>query len=150
MDRGTRREVNLAWSYYGDNRIKKILLSAPCLEKRTIAFFANYFHLPPSAFKASVRGQRQQVWSLLFIILNAISNRGSKKDFGDYALLLDHFSHGKMLEFFSCKYAAFNLWHVEKSVVYVDDTELDPDPVDLIGPTWDDVKKKVRAQCRKR
>ena len=80
--------------------------------------------------------------------LNAISNRGSKKDFWDYALLLDHFSHGKMLEFFSCKYAAFNLWHVEKSVVYFDDAELDPDPVDLIGQTWDDVKKKVRSQSR--
>ena len=64
MDRGTRPEVNLAWSYYGDDRIKKILLRAPCLERRTIPFFFYYFDLPPSAFKAFVRGQRQQAWSL--------------------------------------------------------------------------------------
>jgi hypothetical protein len=79
--------------------------------------------------------------------VNAISNRGSKKDFWDYALLLDHFRHKEMLDLFACKYAAFNRWHVEKSFMYFQDAEAEPDPVDLLGISWPDVKRKIIKMC---
>ena len=41
---------------------------------------------------------------LAAIKLNAIANRGSKKDFFDFAELLDHFTIQKMIGFFSKKY----------------------------------------------
>lgn len=80
--------------------------------------------------------------------LNAISNRGSKKDFWDYALLLDHFKHREMLGYFSRKYAACNLWHVEKSVHYFEDADKEPDPMDLKGQTWEAVKSRIVECCR--
>jgi predicted nucleotidyltransferase component of viral defense system len=75
--------------------------------------------------------------------LNAIANRGSKKDFWDYAELLDHFSQAEMLGFFSEKYTDENVWYVEKSLSYFEDAEEEPDPRDLKGRTWDDVKRTV-------
>ncbi|MDD4735031.1 MAG: nucleotidyl transferase AbiEii/AbiGii toxin family protein [Kiritimatiellae bacterium] len=79
--------------------------------------------------------------------LNAIANRGSKKDFWDYAALLDHFSIQQMLSFFEEKYRTANVWHVEKSLLYFDDAENDPDPVDFTGQSWDAVKKRIRKSC---
>jgi hypothetical protein len=75
--------------------------------------------------------------------LNAIANRGCKKDFWDYAELLNHFSRGEMLGFFSEKYTDKNVWYVEKSMSYFEDAEEEPDPRDLKGCTWADVKRVV-------
>jgi hypothetical protein len=82
------------------------------------------------------------------MMLNAITNRGSKKDFRDYALLLEVYPHGEMLGFFRQKYAPFNLWHVEKSLCYFDDAELESDLQELAGVTWEDVKAKIRSVSR--
>lgn len=79
--------------------------------------------------------------------LNAIANRGSKKDFWDYALLLDHLRHREMLDAFSRKYAAYNRWHVEKAICFFNDAEADPDPDDLRGVSWDQIKGKIRREC---
>jgi hypothetical protein len=65
--------------------------------------------------------------------VNAIANRGSKKDFWDYASLLDRFTTEEMLSFFHAKYSALNAWHAEKALLYFDDAEDDPDPVDRTG-----------------
>lgn len=76
--------------------------------------------------------------------LNAIANRGCKKDFWDCAELLHKFSRDELLAFCGEKYANDSLWNVEKSLVYFDDAEDDPDPRDLRGQTWEDVKKIIR------
>ncbi|MEA2067925.1 MAG: nucleotidyl transferase AbiEii/AbiGii toxin family protein, partial [Verrucomicrobiota bacterium] len=73
--------------------------------------------------------------------LNAIANRGSKKDFWDYAELLSLFSRDEMLGFFAEKYSDENVWYVEKSLSYFSDADKEPDPRDLKGRTWDEVKK---------
>jgi hypothetical protein len=75
--------------------------------------------------------------------LNAIANRGSKKDFWDYAELLNHFSRDEMLDLFAKKYTNENVWYVEKSLSYFEDAEEDPDPRDLKGRTWEDVKHVI-------
>jgi predicted nucleotidyltransferase component of viral defense system len=75
--------------------------------------------------------------------LNAITNRGSKKDFWDYSLLLDHFSTRQMVDFFSKKYQIANIWHVEKSLLYFDDAEHEPDPFDFTCQDWSSIKKKI-------
>ncbi len=58
MDRGTPREVKLVNTFYGADRIKTCLLEAPALEPRTIAYFAEYFDVERSAFRAT-RRQKQ-------------------------------------------------------------------------------------------
>ena len=72
--------------------------------------------------------------------LNAIANRGAKKDFYDIYSLLDHFSMDTMLNFFREKYSKLNCMTVIKSLAYFDDAEFEPDPVTLTGVTWENVK----------
>ncbi len=75
--------------------------------------------------------------------LNAVANRGAKKDFYDIYSLLDCFSMGMMLNFYREKYRQMNDLMVMKSLVYFDDAELEPDPVTLLDVTWEDVKNRL-------
>ncbi len=80
--------------------------------------------------------------------LNAVANRGSKKDFWDCAELLQHYTCEQLLGFCGQKYQGDSLWNVEKSLCYFDDAECEPDPRDLRGQTWGQVKKVIIAQSR--
>jgi predicted nucleotidyltransferase component of viral defense system len=81
--------------------------------------------------------------------LNAIANRGSKKDFFDYAELLNYFSREEMFSFFAEKYTDQNIWYVEKSLSYFEDAEQDPSPHDLKGRTWETVKQRILQSSRR-
>ena len=78
--------------------------------------------------------------------LNAISNRGGKKDFWDVDCLLNHFSFPEMLDLFEQKYPAASRWNVEKSLLYFDDAEAEPEPMDLVGRTWTEIKDRIRRE----
>jgi len=52
VERGSRQDVRQIRDFYGDHRMREALVSAPSLEPRTIAFFANQFKLPREAFRA--------------------------------------------------------------------------------------------------
>lgn len=80
--------------------------------------------------------------------LNAIANRGSKKDFWDFAELLSRFSREEMLGFYARKYPQDSLWNVEKSLGYFVDAEVQPDPRDHVGRTWSEVKRIIEEQNR--
>lgn len=80
--------------------------------------------------------------------LNAIANRGSKKDFWDYAQLLKHFDQKSLLSFYAQKYSGSSLWNLEKSLCYFDDAENDPDPINLTDQTWRQTKAVIRKNCR--
>jgi hypothetical protein len=80
--------------------------------------------------------------------LNAITNRGCKKDFWDYAELLKTYSRDEMLSFFAHKYRNDSLWNVEKSLTYFDDADNDPDPRDLRGLNWKEIKQTILASAR--
>lgn len=77
--------------------------------------------------------------------LNAIANRGSKKDFWDCAKLLEHYSLDEQLAWYSEKYPQANLWQVQKSLCYFEDAENDPDPETLDRQTWGGVKHIIKA-----
>jgi len=80
--------------------------------------------------------------------LNAIANWGSKKDFWDYAELLNQFSRDELLAFCRQKYEGDSLWNVEKSLCYFEDAEGDPDPRDLRGQSWEQVKTSIAEHNR--
>ena len=80
--------------------------------------------------------------------LNAIANRGSKKDFWDCAELLQQYTREELLGFCGEKYQGDSLWNVEKSLCYFDDAEKEPDPRDLRGQTWEQVKGTIIAHNR--
>jgi hypothetical protein len=80
--------------------------------------------------------------------LNAVANRGCKKDFWDIAALLDRFSPDELLSFFTKRYPHVNDWQVVRSLTYFDDAESDPDPVVLNGLTWRDVKNRLKKYSK--
>ena len=80
--------------------------------------------------------------------INAISNRGAKKDFWDYAALLSCFTGEAMLSFYEAKYPSANAWHAEKSLSFFDDAENEPDPRDLSGRTWPEIKQIISQSLK--
>lgn len=78
--------------------------------------------------------------------LNAIKNRGSKKDFVDLYFLLKQFSLTEMLSLVNKKYSNNVDVLTLKSLVYFDDAELQPDCEMRIAVTWDEVKKEIEKK----
>lgn len=52
MDRGTREDVKAAREFYSVGVLKQVLVEAPSLHPKTIAYFATLFELPRDAFRA--------------------------------------------------------------------------------------------------
>ena len=75
--------------------------------------------------------------------LNAIANRGSKKDFYDLSELLQHHTLEEMLRFFGAKYPATDPFAVIRSLAWFEDAEHEPDPIPLAGQTWDNIKQRM-------
>lgn len=78
--------------------------------------------------------------------LNAIKNRGSKKDFIDLYFLLKQFTLTEMLSLVNKKYPNNVDVLTLKSLVYFDDAELQPDCEMLIAVTWDEIKKEIEKK----
>lgn len=81
--------------------------------------------------------------------LNAICNRGTKKDFWDLYFLLNQFSLNEMLNCFSEKYQNRDLSMVLKSLVYFEDANKMP-PLLVMNKqlTWDKVKERISLEVR--
>lgn len=81
--------------------------------------------------------------------LNAIANRGSKKDFYDVYELSKIYSIPELLDFFKEKYLDLNAFTVIKSLNYFEDADLEPDPMSLRDESWEMIKRKVRNKVNK-
>ena len=77
--------------------------------------------------------------------LNAIANRGSKKDFYDIVELLEHFSAKELIGFFVAKYPASDPFMVIRSLAWFEDAEIEPDPISRKQVTWTEVKARVMS-----
>lgn len=76
--------------------------------------------------------------------LNAVSGRGSKKDFWDVEALLQHFTLRQMLDFFTQKYPVAELWHLIRSLTYFDDADNEQiEILDLQGHSWQFIKERI-------
>jgi hypothetical protein len=76
--------------------------------------------------------------------LNAISGRGTKKDFIDLYYLLKYFSIHDLFEFYLEKFEDGNLFLVKKSLTYFVDAEPEPMPVMKENITWEEIKKYLQ------
>ena len=81
--------------------------------------------------------------------LEAIVNRGTKKDFIDLFFLLQHFTMRQMLDFYLQKYPKGSVFNVIRSVVYFDDAEKYVMPDMLFPLKWDDAKEYIRNVVEK-
>jgi predicted nucleotidyltransferase component of viral defense system len=81
--------------------------------------------------------------------LNAIANRGSKKDFFDLCELLKHRSLDEMMTDFESKYRNSDRFIVLRSMAWFEDAELEPDPISLNGDSWAEVQRKITEALRR-
>ena len=80
--------------------------------------------------------------------LNAIANRGSKKDFYDIAALLQRFSLETVVGFYQAKYRPASLMMVIRSLAWFDDADAEPNPVSLRNDCWPAIKKTISGAIR--
>lgn len=82
--------------------------------------------------------------------LEAISGRGSKKDFIDLYFLLRYFSLPDIFEKYPMKYGIeiSNHYHLLKSMVYFEDAEHQPMPRMSENVSWEEIKKNIIAEVR--
>jgi hypothetical protein len=82
--------------------------------------------------------------------LDAITGRGSKKDFFDLYFLLQRFDIDYLLSLYHEKYAHQTTFHVIRSMTWFKDAEHDPDPF-VFDPkvTWLEVKNKIVKEIQK-
>jgi hypothetical protein len=81
--------------------------------------------------------------------LAAITNRGSKKDFIDIALLIDQLGLDQMMICYHEKYPNGMEMMVLRSLVYFEDAEAQADPVMLIPYDWGNIKKLILDETKK-
>ncbi|MCB9226861.1 MAG: nucleotidyl transferase AbiEii/AbiGii toxin family protein [Chitinophagales bacterium] len=80
--------------------------------------------------------------------LNALANRGTKKDFFDIYEVLQEFSLQEILDFFKKKYPNKDYYYILRSLAYFNDAELNKEPMMIKKYTWSDVKNFISNQVR--
>ena len=77
--------------------------------------------------------------------LDAVTKRGSKKDFYDIYFLLQQMALPEMLDLYNNKYKLSTMFHIIKSLTYFDDAEEDLQPVVFDKKiTWLKVKRFIQ------
>ncbi len=75
--------------------------------------------------------------------INAIEGRGSRKDFIDIYLLLQHYSLEELLHYYSQKYPNYSVFRALLSLTYFDDAENEAMPKMFIDTTWNEMKSHI-------
>lgn len=84
--------------------------------------------------------------------LDAIANRGKKRDFFDLYFMCQEFTPlEKMLTLVKCKYeeVEYNLVHLLKSLAYFVDADADPMPEMLKPVSWPDVRRFFEREAQR-
>ena len=80
--------------------------------------------------------------------INAVTNRGTRKDFVDVARLLVDHSLAEMFSWYRLKYPEANPALAVRSLAYFADAETMPMPRMLIPFNWEEAKERIRAAVR--
>lgn len=81
--------------------------------------------------------------------INAITGRGSKKDFIDLHQLLHHFTIEDMLRFYGKKYNEASVFLAIKCLHYFEDADFQADPKIHSGLTWNQIKNDIKIELKK-
>ena len=75
--------------------------------------------------------------------VNAIIGRGTRKDFIDLYVLLQHYSLSEIMDFYKQKYPEFSEYRALLSMTYFDDAEMQDMPKMFIDTPWDTMKSNI-------
>lgn len=81
--------------------------------------------------------------------LEAITNRGTKKDFIDIYFLLKYFTIHQLLDLYIDKFPKGSVYNVVRSLTYFKDAEDQVSPHMIIKVSWDEIKNKIQDEIRK-
>ena len=81
--------------------------------------------------------------------INAITNRGTRKDFVDLYFLLQQFPFADLMQFYQRKYPDANPALALRSMVYFVDAEAQPLPKMLVPFDWEECKQEIANAVRK-
>lgn len=102
------------------------------------------YYVYPLQFETHTFGQLRvaDVRDIGCMKLDALSSRGSRRDFVDLYFLLQQFELKELLEWFNAKYAAAapNRVHLSKALTYFADAERDPMPNMLVPADWSRIR----------
>jgi len=81
--------------------------------------------------------------------LDAIGNRGTKRDFIDLFFLAKEFSLNQVFDFYEQKYGNLEekMYHLIKGVSYFEDAETEKQPEMFIATEWDKVKEFFQQEA---
>ncbi len=89
------------------------------------------------------------VEDIMAMKIQAILERGRKKDFLDIAELLHHHSVQNFVDFHKEKFSTQNLLiTVPQAMLFFGDADEDENPISLKGQTWESVKDKIKGGGR--
>ena len=80
--------------------------------------------------------------------INAVEGRGSRKDFIDIYMLLQHYTLSELLDFYVKKYPNHSLFRALLSLTYFDDAEIQAMPKMFIRQTWDEMKSYISNKIK--
>lgn len=75
--------------------------------------------------------------------VNAIIGRGTRKDFIDLYVLLQHYSLTEIMAFYKQKYPEFSEYRALLSMTYFEDAEMQDMPKMFIDTPWDKMKSTI-------
>lgn len=75
--------------------------------------------------------------------VNAIIGRGTRKDFIDLYVLLQHYSLTEIMGFYKQKYPEFSEYRALLSMTYFDDAEMQDMPKMFIDTPWEEMKSAI-------
>ena len=75
--------------------------------------------------------------------VNAIMGRGTRRDFVDLYVLLQHYSLAEILDFYMQKYPEYSEYRALLSMTYFEDAEMQDMPKMFIDTPWDKMKKSI-------
>ena len=87
-------------------------------------------------------GHRKSV-DIAAMKVNAIIGRGTRKDFIDLYVLLQHYSLKEIMNFYRQKYPEFSEYRALLSMTYFEDAEMQDVPQMFINTSWEDMKKTI-------
>lgn len=82
--------------------------------------------------------------------IDAVSSRGSKKDFVDIYFLMQEYGLPALINFFEEKYKdiKYNKLHILKSITYFIDADSEPDPIMIKQTKWGEIKKSIQEAVK--
>lgn len=75
--------------------------------------------------------------------VNAIIGRGTRKDFIDLFVLLQHYALTEIMAFYKQKYPEFSEYRALLSMTYFEDAEMQDMPKMFIDTSWKEMKKAI-------